>query len=276
MSQLRKIRYRIFSYLPHKLPKPSSEPIDVVIPVIEKDLRILPLCLEGIKKCVLNTIKDIYIVAPHCDNIIQFCKENNLLYVDEVSVLGCSPKDLNLITTDGNNRSGWLFQQFIKLSGNIGTCRYYLTMDADHILLRPHVFLTEDCKTVFYMSYEEHKPYYDEIQRLLPGLQLHKLSYVAHKMLFDKKQLADMLQKISQNHNGKDWRKVILDTIDRNTHAGFSEFETYGNYVKNKVCLPWLQKTLKYSKLAEYETLYDHYASSRWSVTFPEYYSNNK
>ena len=41
-------------------------------------------------------------------------------------------------------------------------------------------------KTVFYMSYEEHQPYYDNIHRLMPNLPLASLSYVDHKMLFDK------------------------------------------------------------------------------------------
>ena len=46
---------------------------DVVIPIIAKDLRILPLCLEGVRRCVAHPIKQIYIVAPSQPEIIEFC-----------------------------------------------------------------------------------------------------------------------------------------------------------------------------------------------------------
>lgn len=271
MSQARKIRYRLFAWKHFPELKPSREPIDVVIPIIAKDLRILPLCLQGVRCCVAHPIKDIYIVAPDVAEIRDFCASNGLLFVDETSVFGYSPKSLQLITNKNGDRSGWLFQQFVKLSGAIGTCRHYLCIDADHVLIRPHVFLTEEQQTVFYMSYEEHQPYYDLIHRLLPSLSLDHLSYVDHKMLFDKEQVRALQQALSDGNGGKPWQTVILDTIDRDTHSGFSEFETYGNFVTDKVLRPWLQKRLPYGKLADYETLRRKYQSGRWSLTFPEY-----
>jgi hypothetical protein len=274
MSQFRKIRYRLFAW--RKFPQllPSTEPIDVVIPIIAKDLHILPLCLEGVRHCVSHPIKEVYIVAPAQQEIILFCESNQLVFVDEASVWGFSPKSLNLIiqNPDGStrNRSGWLFQQLIKLSGKIGTCRYYLCIDADHVLIRPHIFLTNDLKTVFYMSYEEHQPYYDNIRYLLPGITLDPLSYVDHKMLFDKKQLT-LLHQILCERSGKSWIDTIIDSYDRTNFAAFSEFELYGNFVQEKVRRPWLQKRLSYKKLADYETLRKKWEKSRWSLTFPEY-----
>lgn len=271
MSQIRKIKYRLFSWLPFPKVKPSAESIDVVIPIIAKDLRILPLCLEGIRACVAHEVKDIYIVAPDQKEIRAFCAEHRLTFVDETSVFGYSPKSLGLITADGADRSGWLFQQFVKLAGTIGTCRHYLCIDADHVLIRPHVFLTEGQDTVFYMSYEEHQPYYDLIRRLLPSVKLAGLSYVAHKMLFDKEEVAVLQRALSEAGGGKPWQEVILNAIDRNVLSGFSEFETYGSFVSRKVLRPWKQKRLSYSKLADYETLRRRYQSRRWSLTFPEY-----
>lgn len=273
MSQLRKIRYRLFAW--KKFPKleASEEAIDVVIPIIRKDLKILPLCLEGVRRCVAHPIAAIYIVAPTEEEIIRFCEANQLVFVDETSVFGFSPKDLKLEihTPDGQtlNRSGWLFQQFLKLSGRVGTSRYYLCIDADHVLIRPHVFLTPRGETVFYMSYEEHQPYYENIHRLLPGLALDKLSYVDHKMLFDKEQLKTLHEQLERS--GHPWTETILQSYDRSCHAGFSEFELYGNFVKRKVQRPWLQKRLSYQKLRDYETLRKIWGRSRWSVTFPDY-----
>jgi hypothetical protein len=258
--------------------QPAEEPIDVVIPIIAKDLKILPLCLEGVRMCVAHPIKQIYIVALAQDEIVCFCEEHGLQFVDEREIFGFGPNDLNLQVqnADGSksNRSGWLFQQFIKLSGRVGTCQHYLCIDADHVLIRPHVFLTNDHKTVFYMSYEEHQPYYDNIHQLLPGLKLHHLSYVDHKMLFDKEQLKKLHQAINKQ-SGESWIGAILNSYNRHCHAGFSEFELYGNFVTEKVCRPWLQKRLPYKCLADYETLRRKWSGSRWSLTFPDYMRQN-
>lgn len=274
MSQLRKIRYRLFAWRPFPQLKPASEPIDVVIPIIAKDLTILPLCLQGVRRCVAHPIQDVYIVAPAQDEIVRFCQENGLRFVDENTVFGFSPKELNLQIPNGDgslwNRSGWLFQQLVKLSGKVGSCRHYLCIDADHVLIRPHVFLTEDMKTVFYMSYEEHQPYYDNIHRLMPNLPLASLSYVDHKMLFDKEQLSKLHATLEQQ-SGDSWEETILNSYDRHCFAGFSEFELYGNFVQDKVLRPWLQKRLSYKKLADYDTLQRRWKSSRWSLTFPDY-----
>lgn len=279
MSQLRKIRYRLFAWKRFPQLQSSAEAIDVVIPIVGKDLRILPLCLEGVYHCVAHPIQQIYIVAPAQDEIVCFCEEHGLQFVDEREVLGFGPKELNLqiLHADGSqsNRSGWLFQQLIKLSGRVGTCQHYLCIDADHVLIRPHVFLTQDNKTVFYMSYEEHQPYYDNIHRLLPDLVLDKLSYVDHKMLFDKPQVERLHQALTQG-TGLSWTDVVLKSYDRSSFAGFSEFELYGNFVVDKVQRPWLQKRLPYKKMADYDTLQRQWSRSRWSLTFPDYMRQNK
>jgi hypothetical protein len=274
MSQIRKIIYRLFAWAPHKALEPSKEPIDVVIPIIAKDLKVLPLCLEGVRCCVSNVIKDIYIVAPDEPEIRKFCQLNDLIFVNENTIFGITPKQLGLIIKHGDglvhDRSGWLFQQFVKLSGAIGTCRYYLCIDADHVLIRPHVFLTNKKQTVFYMSYEKHKPYYDNIRRLLPGISLSALSYVDHKMLFDKQMLEKLHQALTAN-GAKSWTEAILKSLDRTQYSCFSEFELYGNFCYDKVQRPWLQKRLRYKKLADYDTLQRKYAATRWSLTFPDY-----
>ena len=217
MSQIRKIRYRLFAWRWFPELKPAQEPIDVVIPLVAKDLRIFPLCLEGIRNCVPHPIKDIYIVAPPQDEVIQF---------------------------------------------------YYLCVDADHVLIRPHVFLTEDYKTVFYMTYEYHQPIIDHLHRFLPNLTLDNLSYVDHKMLFDKEQLKKLQETITQQ-TGKPWLEAAIESYDRSlsTPSAFSEFEMYGNFVQDKIRRPWLQKALRYSKLADYETLRKKWSGSRWSPT---------
>ena len=271
MSQIRKIYYRLCAWYPYRALKPSREEIDVVIPVIAKDLEILPLCIEGVRRCVAHPIKNIYLVAPDDKAIRQFCDSHGLVFVEETSVLGFKAKDLGIVV-DGRDRSGWLYQQLIKLSGKVGTCERYLCIDSDHILVRKHIFVTEEGKTVFYMSYEKNDAYYRNIHRMFPEIKLARLSYVAHKMLFTKQTLKKLHEEMSAR-TGKTWTQAIIDNYDRGCFADFSEFELYGNFVpkEEKVLRPWLQKLLRYSKLADYETLYKRWTNHRMSLTFPAY-----
>lgn len=247
--------------------------IDIIIPIIEKDIKVLPLCLEGLRKNVRNIINEIYIVAPKIDQITDFTKNNNLIFIDENSILGYSSKDINYLTINGLDRSGWIFQQLIKLSGKLGTSRYFLVIDADHILLKPHTFLTQENLMVFYKSSEFHFPYYKMNYKLLKVISVPFLSYVSHKMIFDKEDLIRLHRNIERcSHNKLNWDKIILSNLDVNESSCFSEFELYGSFVNStkKIMLPWKQKALKRNKLTSFEDLKNHY-SKYWSVTLPSY-----
>ena len=80
---------RLWEMLPQKSVKASDEPIDVVIPIISKDLAILPLCLQGVRKNICHPIKAIYIVAPNDQEIVDFCKKEQLIFVEWTEADGC-------------------------------------------------------------------------------------------------------------------------------------------------------------------------------------------
>lgn len=269
----RRLLYKLYTFMPQRDIRPSSLAIDVVIPIIQKDLAILPLCLEGIRRCVKNRISQIYIVAPNQKAITDFCRDNQLTYVDETSVLGITPKDINLIV-NGVNRSGWIFQQLLKLSGAIGTEKYFLTVDADHVMIKEHVFLTDKEETVFYMSNERFQCYYDNMKRLCGVKNKSWLSYIDHKMLFSKSRLQE-LRRLIEHSSGKPWIQAIIDSLDRTQTSGFSEFELYGNFCNDGVKRPWNQKTVKYTSDRSY--IYDSLRCDYkcyFSISFPDYYKN--
>jgi hypothetical protein len=273
---IRTVTGRLFELCKQRNILPSSEPIDVVIPLIKKDLSILPLCLQGVRNCVSHPIRGIYIVAPEIDEIKEFCKREKLIYTSEKTVLGIGPEDINLLVTTPNgqqrNRSGWLFQQILKLCGKVGTCQNYLCIDSDHILLQPHPFVNEQNSPVFYMSSEKHVPYYKTITALTGQRWFSCLSYVAHKMLFNKETL-EMLHAKIEKHTGKNWIQAVVDSYDRNENSGFSEFELYGNFVKKKLFRPWTQIALGYDKLDSYDALCVRYGKRYKAITFPSYLS---
>lgn len=273
----RGIILRLFELLWLPSIKPSNIAIDIIIPTIEKDLTILPLCIEGLRKNVNHPIKNIYIVGPNILSIRDFCTKENLIFVDEYSVFNFNPQDLKVhITSSGKiiNRSGWIFQQLIKLSGKIGTEDNYLCIDSDHILLNKHTFIDKDGIPIFYMSSENHKPYYKNIKRLLPSMGLSQLSYVAHKMIFNKKHVNELHKEI-EKYSKNDWIKTIINSLDLNETSSFSEFEIYGNFIKKKHLRPWKQKQLSYKEIDTYKNLEKKYNKYN-SITFPEWYSNNK
>jgi hypothetical protein len=271
---IRKIRYYLLALAPHPTPQPATEAIDVVIPVTEKDLDILPLALEGLRRHVTNKIAAIYIVARDSETIRRFCSKTDTIFIDEQSVLGYGPQRLSLIV--GNpptDRSGWLFQQLLKLSGDIGHSRWFVVIDSDHVLLRDHTFVTADHRLVLYRSYEYHAPYYDNIKRLLGVEPTSPLSYVAHKMVFDRQSLKRLHADIESANPGLTWDNAIVDSVDRNQLSGFSEFELYGNWLPPKVKLhrPWRNHHLHGKHISDNNTLEQRYRQWYAAITFPSY-----
>ena len=275
--ETRGLLYQLYKLM-HKRELEPAEGItlDVVIPVLEKDLRVLPLCLEGVRKCVNHTLGKIYIVSPPSETIRNFCREYGTEFVDENTVLGYSARDINFVTDAGIDRSGWIFQQLVKLSGALGQNRYYLVIDADHVLLNPHTFIARDGRLVFYRSSEYHVPYYNNIEVLTGYCDygFFTFSYVTHKMIFDKELLAD-LRKILEEKSGKRWDKAIVESQDSGEMSPFSEFELYGNFVpdERKVSLPWRTKSMSYARLDAYDKLQAKYGRRYLAVTFPDYYN---
>ena len=277
---LRKIAYGLeVLFRSRRMPEPSDEPIDLLMPLCEKDLAILPLALEGVRRQVQHPIAAIYIIAAPSERVEAFCRAHGCRFVDERTVLGYDASSIGLRVrvcgAEGEqerDRSGWIFQQLLKLSGRIGGSRWFLTLDADHLLLRPHTFLTRDGRTVFYGSREYHRPYYDNIERLMGFRPDTRLSYVAHKMLFSREELARLRAAI-EARTGEAWDRAILSSLDRTQLSGFSEFELYGNWLgaERKLILPWRAHSLTPDALADYETLRRRY--SRWyaAITFPDY-----
>lgn len=271
---LRKLRLFVFNIWQKTsstddLPADDCE-IDVVIAVIEKDMAALPLCIEGLRKNLAHTIKNIYLVAPANEKIENFAEQHGLIFTQENTVLGYTPASINYVLDSGFNRSGWIFQQLIKLSGKIGTCRHFLVIDADHILLKRHIFLSGG-KTIFYQSFDNNIPYYNNIKRLLGFYPVHWFSYVSHKMFFDKEQLQRLHEAIEKRSQCS-WDTAIIRNLKTSEHSDFSEFELYGHFMpsQKKIHLPWKELPLHIDKLSSLEILRQSYPGNR-SVTFSSY-----
>ena len=89
--------------------------IDILIPTIDKDYKLLKTFIDATKLNIKNRIRNIYIISRPNDEIIKFCSNQGLKFIDEKAVLGYGKESINY-KVDGVDRSGWLFQQLLKLS----------------------------------------------------------------------------------------------------------------------------------------------------------------
>jgi len=211
-----------------RIPK-SGEPIDVLIPAVPKDLGTLPHAIDSVRTMVRHPIGAIYVVSPDNPRIRAVCARKGCVFVNERRIEPI-PKSRIRYRSKRWERSGWLYQQLLKLSGDrVARHRRFLVLDADTVLIRPHRFRTGG-KTVFYYRRWSRPEYFRAYRRLTGRRPKAKVSFVAHYMLFDRNRLKQLKAMIEARH-GKPWHRAILDSVDRTRNFGFSEYETYGNLV---------------------------------------------
>lgn len=198
----------------------SKTPIDVVIPVIEKDSETLLLTIESVRSNILQPIKHIYLVAPESKKLREIAEAQNCIFVLEDAVM---PK-----FSKTTNRKGWLKQQYLKLNADsFVTCEHFLIIDADTILLRPQVFVKNN-KDVLNILHDYWFIRKQMVQIALGFSKFHNLDFTSHHMLFCKTKLAALKEHLQKIH-GLPWQDA-LDSINI-PEGSFSEYELYGNFV---------------------------------------------
>lgn len=201
----------------------SNIPLDIVIPIIEKDIPTARYTIQSIKGLLMHPINKIYIVAPESNKLRKFASDNGLVFINENDVL---PK-----FSGSKTQKGWIKQQYLKLNADSFVEKdNFLVIDADMILMRAHVFIYKG-KTIFnvYRDYSlERKKF---VQRITGIDKFYNLDFTAHHMLFNKEKLKDFKTHLETKYK-KSWFDALndLDLEDGN----FSEYELYANYMLKK------------------------------------------
>lgn len=212
----------------YRMLESSPVPIDVLIPVILKDLDTLAYAIAFVRQNVKHPLGEIIIVAPDLEEIKHFCAEQNCKFIHEDTVLPITKHDIDYLV-NGLDRSGWIFKQLINYCGDrLCSQDYFLVIDADTLLIRPHVFLCND-KTLFNYSDEFHIPYFRTYEKLLGEKTRVPFSFISHYMLFQKDVLAELKRTIERVHHVP-WYEAIINQLDRSEGASFADYETYGNF----------------------------------------------
>jgi hypothetical protein len=240
--------------------------IDILIPIHPKDVYLIELVINAAKKCSLNPISNIYIVSNLNEIIVDICNANGYIFINEDTIESILPKNKINYTFEGINRSGWLFQQLIKLSADtICSEPYVLVLDADTILTQKQVFVSN--KLHINCSDELHLPYFRVLKKILSIDKVFPLSFVSHYMIFEKNLLKKMKNEIERIHS-ENWINVVLKEFDKNNISGFSEYEMWGNFLVKFHCCEiylsyWNNFSLNYipSDFSEFEENYRMFKS---------------
>ncbi len=135
------------------------------------------------------------------------------------------------------SRSGWYFQQFLKYAyAFVCEDEYYIVWDSDTIPLHP-ISHFQNGKPVFTKKEEMEPPYFETLDRMFAGevKRYEDFSFICENMIFSVKIMKEMLENLMnqpQLSGDSFWKRILSAVSDENLPgSGFSEFETYGNYV---------------------------------------------
>jgi len=256
---------------------PSSKTkIDVIIPVAYKDMGTLPYCTNSIQEHVRHPINKIFIIASNSEEIKTFCNTNGHIFIDEDTVLPINKKDI-IYSVGLVDRSGWLFQQLLKLNGDtISALDNYLIVDADTVYIRPRVFEYNN-KTIFDISGLSlgHYPYFEIYKKLLKSDIFLPASFTSHNMLVNTSVLKELKNNIEKRNNLK-WYEAILKNIDKKEKSSVSEQEIYGcymfqNYRDRMILEYWFNLSLKRVEISNIKNLARTLSPFYKSLSFHHY-----
>jgi hypothetical protein len=253
---------------------PNSDPVDILIPAIEKDLPILPLVLESLRKNFAHPIREIYIISPGLQSIRDFCQTETCSFVDESDIDCRRPTEINYIY-HGLDRSKWLYQQLLKLSNQIGNSSWFFVCDADTALIRRTPFRMGESSLFYKLSYI-HIPYRYHLLRLINYRSLASLSFVSHMMMFNRGHLNDLRDTIQKRHQLR-WDDAIINTLNHNEKSSFSEYESYGTYVSRQfkhLILPAYNTELKREEFFSLQQLQSRYEQTAVTISFHNWMNN--
>jgi hypothetical protein len=217
--------------------------ISLVVPIISRDfhkiynnLRFYINFIDGIKNIIFIGNEEINKLIKEKKSSLSFpiifINENLIIDVNKVKQL------IKIKNKFAVRRSGWYIQQFIKMN----YCRlchnkYYLIWDSDTIPIKEVNMFSNEGKPIFDVKTEYHRPYFITLKKIFPELgKKNKFSFISEHMIINTNLMKNMIKRITFNKNliGNTWYEKIINCIDIKDlpKSGFSEFETYGTFVK--------------------------------------------
>ena len=197
----------------------------------------LKLTIPRIQKHI--KYRDLIIITNESSTTRFKSKYPNTIVEDEERIfngLSVSILEQYLENRIGNSKeAGWYFQQFVKLeiSKRHHLTDDYLVWDADSVPIRDLDFYDQDERILINKSNEHHPPYFELMQEVIGLEKKVNFSFISEHMVFSKDLVSELIDRISQKAKSDWWIHVMDNISDHNLRpgtAGFSEYETYGNF----------------------------------------------
>lgn len=215
----------------------SEKPLVVVSTCRARDLPVLSLTAGKLPQMV--PLKALYVVAPQSDcRLMERRLGNNVCVIPEDEFIpGMTLQELRKAQVPGFPAgAGWYFQQFLKLQfAFLETDEdYYLVWDADTVPLRPMRFFDREGRMLLTRATEYHTPYFATYRNMFGHDANRECSFVAQHMVIQKSVAREMLSLIESRIPGEgSWAWKIVQALPRTGVNLFSEYETYGHFIKN-------------------------------------------
>jgi hypothetical protein len=213
---------------------------DIVMPVLSRHNHIASLSIASLARHAKP--RHIYVMTSS-DNLHYFENLQKLYPVvplDENQIIpGISVQTIgDFIEKKGQNRTraGWYFQQFLKMSASRipNVSEYYLIWDADTVMLKPISFFNNAGQALIKPSFEYHQPYFDTFRQIFGKERNVDFSFISEHMFINRRYMDELITVIGKHSEKKQhWVWNIMNAVETEhlSGAGFSEYETYGNYV---------------------------------------------
>ena len=175
--------------------------------------------------------------------------------------------------------TGWYLQQLLKYSYAFENTEddYFLIWDADTVPLQSMEFFDEQGRMLIVPAEEYNGPYFETYRNLLGEEPNREYSFIAQHLVVQKSVLRQMLQQMTDRAGRelRDWPDVIADGLRGEGNNLFSEYETYGHYLKNHCPermalrpLPWLREGTEMCGLHPKEKVISQLAEKYAYATF--------
>lgn len=254
-----------------------KDKFDVVVPLSGNHIEQFKVNLPMIKKYL--PYKTIYVIGK-MDLSSVFVAED-VFFIDEDNLAeGLTYENIAsfLIELCGDDRrAGWYLQQCIKMQyAQVCKDDYYIVWDADTIPLSPISFLDENGCMLFNMKSEHHMPYFVTMERLFKRiLNRPDGSFISEGMIINRYIMCHMIDEIlaiysASGKNNKSYLfEALLSAVDKDDLclSGFSEYETYGNYLYTYY--PYLYKKRRLRTCRKGYKFYDHILKEEELITLP-------
>ena len=230
-----------------------SHPLDVVTACLKRDWPILSLAYENLQRCVV--MKQLHVITARRDfAYFENALGREVVLLDENEFIpGVTLAALKVIPLARFSQGpGWYFQQLLKFQFAFQKPEddHYLIWDADTVPLRPIQFFDEQGRMLLTKAQEFHQPYFLTYEKILGRPAQREFSFIAQHMVIQKSVLRELVGEVEKHCPGEEsWAWKIMRNLGGEGSNRFSEFETYGHFLKEKYPhravfreLPWLRR----------------------------------